>query len=100
MVDHKLKLTTRVCATLACVFLSTIPAHASFINGIFQFGSTSMRVTANDIIFFTIPALVPSVGAPNGNFQVLPPVSSSFVGRAGEIGTVNNLTRIAADSPP
>src|SRR5215510_4498537 len=78
----------------------TAPAQAAFVNGAFQIGSTSMQVTPNDIIFYTLPVLVPSIGAANGNFQVLPPVSGDFSGRTGQIGTIKNLTRAAADSPP
>lgn len=79
---------------------ASIPIQAATVNGSFWLGSTSFEVTPNDIIFYSIPALVPTTGLPNGNFQVLPPVSSSFTGTTGDIGTIKNLTRTAADSPP
>jgi len=99
MFNHKRKLTTRVCFALMCVFWAVMPAHAAFVSGAFQFGSTSIQVNTSDIIFYTNPGFVPSIGAPNGNFGVLPPTTGSFAGHNGDIGTVKNLTRNAADVP-
>jgi len=57
-------------------------------------------VNPNDIIFYTNPGFVPSIGLPNGNFQVLPPTTGDFAGLNGEMGTVKNLTRAPGDAPP
>jgi hypothetical protein len=99
MLNAKRAITYSLAGVLLLLVL-TVPAQATFINGAYQIGSTSMQVTVNDIIFYTLPGLVPSIGAPNGNFQVLPPVSGDFATRTGQIGTIKNLTRLPANSPP
>ena len=84
-------LTNRLLFPLVAVLLIVAPLKADFVQGIFSPGSTTVRVTQNDLLFYTIPGL--TLSGSSGNFQVLPPTTLSFVPYQGEVGTILDLTR-------
>jgi hypothetical protein len=91
--------------TIALLVVAAQPLSANFVFGQFAPGGTTVRVTPNEILFYNLPGFVPpscppGPCPPTGNFQVLPPTSGSFSGRAGEIATIKNLTRDPGNSPP
>ena len=93
-----------IVSVLAGLILGATSLSASFVSGQFDPSGTTMRMTRNEILFYSLPGFIPPIcppGAcnPTGNFVVLPPVTGSFVGRQGETGTIKNLTRSSADQP-
>src|SRR6266545_2385019 len=85
-------------SSLVLLLISAAPLRANFVFGTFAPGGTTVRVTPNEVLFYNLPGFIPPVCPPGlcnatGNFQVLPPTTGSFAGRAGEIATIANLTR-------
>jgi len=68
-------------------------AKAAFVTGEFAPGSTSVRVTPSEILFYNLG--LPPLTQPTGQFNVLVPVSGSFVTGTGN--TILDLTRVSPD---
>jgi len=96
--------------SVTALLMMSLPLSAAFVTGQFAPGGTTVRVSNIDILFYHLPGFVPpacpGTGSPAcspadavGNLVVQPPTTSSFVGRAGEIGAVKSLTRNAAAEP-
>ena len=77
------------------VLVIATPLNAAFVQGVFSPGSTTVRVTQNDMLFYTIPGGT-LVGA-SGNFQVLNPATMSFAPYVLQVGAIEDLTRSFAN---
>jgi len=80
-----------LCLLAAMAFAPS--AKAAFVTGEFAPGSTSVRVTPTEILFYNLG--LPPLTPPTGSFNVLTPVSGSFVTGTGN--TILDLTRTPGD---
>ena len=80
-----------LCLLAAMAFAPS--AKAAFVTGEFAPGSTSVRVTPSEILFYNLG--LPPLTPPTGTFNVLTPVSGSFVTGTGN--TILDLTRTPGD---
>ena len=70
-------------------------AKAAFVTGEFAPGSTSVRVTPSEILFYNLGT---TLTQPTGQFQILTPATDSFAPLLGSINTIQDLTRSSPDA--
>jgi len=69
-------------------------AKAAFVTGEFAPGSTSVRVTPNELLFYNLGV---TLTQPTGQFQILVPATGSFAPLLGSTNTIQDLTRLSPD---
>ena len=89
--SHSTIFANRFTFLASLVLVTVLPSKAAFVSGVFSPGSTTVRVTQNDMLFYTIPG--GTLTGASGNFQVLNPVTGSFVPYVLEVGVIEDLTR-------
>ena len=70
-------------------------AQAAFVTGEFAPGSTSVRVTPNELLFYNLGV---TLVQPTGQFQILTPATGSFAPLLGSTNTIQDLTRVSPDA--
>ena len=69
-------------------------AQAAFVTGEFAPGSTSVRVTPSELLFYNLGI---TLIQPTGQFQILTPATGSFAPLLGSTNTIQDLTRVSSD---